>query len=303
MGNIFDGQWKNNEIITLYSTGSSANDESNAARIKAGEYYIKINSYYYSDKDYFFTVNFIEESGQFEKEENDNIDTANNINVNSNYAGNLQTENDVDYYKFSVNEKGKINFLFEHEKIDSTDRLWEVYLLDGINDNIVLALYSTGSQASLRSNYARIPSGDYYLKIKSYYYSNKDYNFIINFENESELYESEWNNDFSSANNITLGSKYYGNIQTDKDIDYYCFTVSGQRDITVRFEHDIIDSEDRYWDVYVINGVDDENIIEMKVKGRESVVSATAKNIQPGTYYVRISPYYFNNADYKFFIE
>lgn len=294
---------KNDGLIKLYSIGASTNDESNAARIRAGEYYIKVNSYYYSDKDYFFTVNFIEESDQFEKEENNTIDMANSINVNANYTGNLQTDNDVDYYRFSVNEKGKINFSFEHEKIDNRDRFWEIYLLDGINDNTILTLYSRGSEASLQSDYARIPSGDYYLKIKSYYYSNRDYNFIVNFESESEQYESEWNNDFSSANNIVLGSKYYGNMQTDNDIDYYCFTVSEQRNITVWFEHNIIDSTDRYWEIYVIDGVDDKNVLQMNVRGNESAISATAENVQPGTYYVKIKPYYFNNVDYTFFIE
>lgn len=294
---------KNNEVIRLYSIGSSTNDESDAARIRAGEYYVKINSYYYSDKDYFFTVNFLEESEEFEKEENNTIDTATAINVNDNYTGNLQTDNDIDYFKFSVNEKGKINFSFEHEKIDNRDRFWEVYLLDGISDNTILTLYSRGTEASLQSDYARIPPGDYYLKIKSYYYSNRDYNFSVNYESESEQYESEWNNGFSSANNIVLGSKCFGNMQTDKDIDYYRFTVSEQRNITVWFEHNIVDSTDRYWEIYVVNGVNDENVLQMNVRGNESTISATAENVQPGTYYLKIKPYYFNNVDYAFYIE
>lgn len=192
---------------------------------------------------------------------------------------------------------------FEHEKIDNRDRFWEVYLLDGVNDHTVLTLYSRGSEASLQSDYARIPPGEYFLKIKSYYYSNKDYIFTLNFEGESEQYESEWNNDFSSANKIVLGSKYYGNIQTDKDIDYYCFTVSEQKRITVSFEHNIIDSSDRYWEIYVIDGLDDKNVLQMNVKGNESTITATAESIQPGNYYVKIKPYYFNNMDYAFCVR
>ena len=292
-----------NEIIQFNSVGGTTNGESNAARITAGEYYVRINSYYYSDKDYMFKVNFSEESDSYEKEVNDQIDTANNINANANYVGNMQNDRDVDYYKFSTENKGKINILFEHEKIDSGDRLWEVYLLDGVSDNTIITLFLSGREAILQSDCARIPPGDYYLKINSYYYSNKDYNFAVNFESESEQYESENNNEFGLANDIIIGKKYIGNIQTDKDVDYYCFTITETRNISVWFEHNMIDSNNRYWEVYVIDGVDDKNVLQMNVKGTESSISATAENVEPGMYYIKVNSYYFNNTDYTILVE
>ncbi|MGN9020215.1 pre-peptidase C-terminal domain-containing protein [Lachnospiraceae bacterium HCP1S3_C3] len=292
-----------NEIIQFNSVGGTTNGESDVARIPAGEYYVRVNSYYYSDKDYMFKVNFSEESDLYEKEPNDQIDIANNININTNYSGNLQSDRDVDYYKFSIENKGKINISFEHEKIDSGDRLWEVYLLDGVSDNTIITLFSSGREAILQSDCARIPPGDYYLKINSYDYSNKDYNFTVNFESESEQYESENNNEFSLANDLTMGKKYIGNIQTDNDVDYYCFTVTETRNISVRFEHDMIDANNLYWEVYVINGVDDKNVLQMNIKGTESSISATAENIEPGMYYIKVNSYDFNNTDYTILVE
>ena len=292
-----------NEIIQFNSIGGITNGESDVARVPAGEYYVKINSYYYSDKDYIFKVNFSEESDLYEKEANDKIDLANNINTNTNYVGNMQNGKDVDYYKFSTENKGKINISFEHEKIDNGDRLWEVYLLDGVSDNTIITLFSSGREAILQSDYARIPPGDYYLKIKPYYYSNKDYRFTVNFESESEQYESENNNELSLANDLIMGKKYIGNIQTDTDVDYYCFTITETRNINVQFEHDMIDSDNQYWEVYVISDVDDKNILHMNVKGTESSISATAENIEPGIYYIKVKSYYFNNIDYTILVE
>lgn len=295
---LIDGK-TDNEIIKYFSVGGTTKGESDAARIAAGEYYIKINPYYYySDKYYTFKINFSEESDSYEKESNDKIDIANNININANYVGNLQTDKDVDYFKLSVKNKGKINISFQHEKLDNSYTLWEIYLLDGINDNNIITLFSKGSEAILQSDYARIPAGEYYIKIKSYYYSNKDYNFKINFESESNQFESEKNNEFGLANNIEIGKKYTGNMQTDEDIDYYCFTITETKNITLCFEHNIIDSDYQYWEVYVIDGIDDKNIMHTNVKGTESSVSLMTENIAPGNYYIKIKPYNFNNTDY-----
>lgn len=298
---LFDNSDSN--ITALYSNGASTKEESDVVRITAGEYYIKVNRYNYSNENYTFTVNFVEESEQFEKESNNEINTANNISVNYNYQGNIQSDGDVDYYKFSVSEKGKVNFIFEHEKIDSSDRFWKIDLLDGVNDDTILTLYSRGSEASLQSDFARIPPGDYYLRIKNYCYSNKDYNFTVNFVGEAEQYETEGNNDIGSANTILVGAKYCGNIHSGEDIDYYSFTITEPRNIIVWFEHSIIDSYDTYWRVQLIDGVNDDDLLRMKVRGNEGVVFATAENVMPGTYYLKVTPSNYNNMDYWILVQ
>lgn len=298
---LIDGQ-TDKEIIRYDSVGGVAKDESNKARISAGEYYIKINSYYHSDKYYSFKVNFYEESDSYEKETNDQLETANNIDVNEFFIGNLQTEEDVDYFKINIKNKGKINISFEHEKIDSGNRLWEVYLLDGINDSIIISLFSTGREAVLDSDFARIPPGEYYIKIKSYYYSNDDYKLKINFENEFNSYESENNNEFSSANEIAVGQEYTGNIQTKNDVDYYCFTVTETQDITLLFNHWILESNDCYWEIYLVDGNNDNNITSLRVNGSSCSASSLVESISPGEYYIKVKSYYFNNTDYTILV-
>lgn len=294
---LIDGQ-TDKEIIRHDSVGGVAKDESYKARISAGEYYIKINSYNHSDKNYSFKVNFYEESDSYEKETNDQLETANKINVNEYFIGNLQTDKDVDYFKINIKNKGKINFSFEHEKIDSGNRLWEVYLLDGINDSIIISLFSTGREAALDSDFARIPPGEYYIKIKSYHYSNDDYKLKINFENEFNSYESENNNAFSSANAIAIGQEYTGNIQTENDVDYYCFTVTQTQDLTLLFSHWLLESNNCYWEIYLVDGNNDNNITNLRVNGSSGSASSLVENISPGEYYIKVKSYHFNNTDY-----
>ncbi len=294
---LIDGQ-TDKEIIRHDSVGGVAKDESYRARISAGEYYIKINSYYHSDKNYSFKVNFYEESDSYEKETNDQIEVANKINVNEYFIGNLQTDKDVDYFKINIKNKGKINFSFEHEKIDSGNRLWEVYLLDGINDSIIISLFSTGREAALDSDFARIPPGEYYIKIKPYHYSNDDYKLKINFENEFNSYESENNNAFSSANAIEIGQEYTGNIQNENDVDYYCFTVTQTQDLTLLFSHWLLESNNCYWEIYLVDGNNDNNITSLRVNGSSGSASSLVENISPGEYYIKVKSYHFNNTDY-----
>lgn len=51
-----------------------------------------------------------------EKENNDDINTANDIETNVRYTGRLQEEGDVDYYKIQLEKKGKIVLRFKHAK-------------------------------------------------------------------------------------------------------------------------------------------------------------------------------------------
>lgn len=299
---LFDNSDSN--ITAFCSGGASTKEESDVVRITAGEYYIKVSRWhYYSNENYSFTVNFSEESELFEKESNNEISTANKININTNYQGNIQSNEDVDYYKFSVSEKGKVNFFFEHEKIDSSDWNWQLDLLDGVKDDTILTLYSRGSEASLKSDFARIPPGDYYLRIQKRYYSNKDYKFTVNFVGEAEQYETEGNNDIGSANSILAGAKYCGNSQSVGDVDYYSFTINEPRNIIVWFEHSIVDSSYRNWMVQLIDGVSDGNLLRMDVRGDEGVVFATAENVMPGTYYLKVTPSNYNNMDYWILVQ
>ena len=75
------------------------------------------------------------------------------------------------------------------------------------------------------------------------------------------------------------------------------------RDIIVWFEHSIVDSSYRNWMVQLIDGVSDGNLLWMDVRGDEGVVFATAENVMPGKYYLKVTPFNNNNMDYWILVQ
>ena len=288
-----------NCILEMFSNGGNSSEISNKVRIGPGDYYLKITSSYYSNKDYNFTLNFNSEDDTFEEENNSELSLANPIDTNKYYIGNLQDEDDVDYYTFTTTQKGKVNISFEHEKIDGGDIYWEIYLLDDISDSNILKFTSSGSEAKLLSDSVRIPAGKYYIKINDYYYENRDYQFKINFSAEDNMCETEPNNEISAANNIYSSNKYIGNIQTEEDVDYYKFEITQSRIVNIIFEHQKFEPDDNTWTITVMSGNSDDIIINENVSGNNVTTNLSLGYLPIGTYYIKISKYYYNNMDYS----
>ncbi len=238
-----------------------------------------------------------------ELEFNDTIEESNIIETNKQYQGQLSSDKDVDYYKFRVETSGKINIMFEHEKIDSSDRLWEICLLDGNSDEEIIQFYSIGGTTKGESDTARISAGEYYIKVGSYNYSDKDYLFTVNFFEESDIYEKENNNEIDSANTITVGTNYTGNMETDKDVDYYKFSVKNKGKINITFKHEKMDEGKQLWKVYLLDGVNDDTIISFSSSGKEAVLQSDSARIPAGDYYLKINSFYYSNKDYSFTVN
>lgn len=299
---LLDGE-ENETIIDCESNGATAKKDSDAARVLGGTYYIRIEPGFYDETEYSFTVNYEQESDEYEKEKNDAISAANAALVNKEYIGNIQCNTDVDYYKLTVGEKGKVGILFKHTKMDTENELWRISLIDGVEDNTILNFSSPGTEAEKLSDAARIPPGEYYLKIEPRFYSNADYSFTVNYQEEDDTYESEQNNSFSSANGIALGQAYIGNAQNNIDEDYYKFDISQATNITVSFAFEAQEPDHTYWKLSLIEEADKGPIEQWSVSGKESSFVETIELMEPGTYYIKVTPSYFLNSDYTILVN
>lgn len=119
-------------------------------------------------------------SDLYEKEDNDSFDTANVIDTNIAYKGEVSSS-DSDYYKFSLPQAGSF-----YIDLSDLDDKYNAYHSD--NDEDVdydyyyhVSLYSedeylntkeiysfsshSGSNNSVNSNKIRLPKGNYYIKI------------------------------------------------------------------------------------------------------------------------------------------
>ena len=168
-------------LLEFDSTGENANITSYNVRLPAGNYYIKINDYYWSDLDYTFCVYSKNEGIETENENNDDYGMATPITLDSSIIGNLQSENDVDFYKFKLKVKNSVKVTFIHNQIDNNNIFWRFELYsekssDTIIDNKNNATIEVnGNSSKISSVWNHLPAGTYYLKIFNYYYNNDDY--------------------------------------------------------------------------------------------------------------------------------
>lgn len=305
-----DTFWKvslldNSEEMVLKEdiVGGVVQSESNKARISSGDYYLKVEKYYYSDLEYTIKVNFTEEDDSFENEPNDEIASANPIELNSKMTGNIQHEDDTDYYKFTLTELGSVHISFEHAKIDSNDSFWRISLLSETSADPIIESSVRGSESISQLSKARLPIGTYYIKVNKYQFSNIDYHINLNYQKEGNSYEVEPNNDILNANKIEVNKKIIGNIQREDDVDYFTFTVNQNGTLSIEFNHPKIDLDDTHWTVYLLDNTDTAKI-EQKIIG--SMVKTTSDRIRvsAGTYYVKIDKRFkYSNLDYNFTVK
>ncbi|MCI6401066.1 MAG: PPC domain-containing protein [Candidatus Fimivicinus sp.] len=305
-----DTFWKvslldNSEEMVLEEdiVGGVVQSESNKARISSGDYYLKVEKYYYSDLEYTIKVNFTEEDDSFENEPNDEIASANPIELNSKMTGNIQHEDDTDYYKFTLTELGSVHISFEHAKIDSNDSFWRISLLSETSADPIIESSVRGSESISQLSKARLPIGTYYIKVNKYQFSNIDYHINLNYQKEGNSYEVEPNNDILNANKIEVNKKIIGNIQREDDVDYFTFTVNQNGTLSIEFNHPKIDSDDTHWRIYLLDNTDTAKI-EQAIIGSMVKTASDRIRVSAGTYYVKIDKRFnYSNLDYNFTVK
>ncbi len=187
---------------------------------------------------------YFESEGEFEEEEseiyeddvtyiaenewNDNKGDANVFDLGEMINGTIDTQDDVDYYKFVLDETGEVLLDFT-SYMDSytialymnSDRIWESE-----------KQLEDGSDSRKDSYKFDLEVGTYYIRI-----SGNDaignYKIVSDFNN-SGANEIEANSSMEYANSITIGDTIRGMISMTDEYDYYKFEVSSYQ--LFRFE-------------------------------------------------------------------
>lgn len=237
-----------------------------------------------------------------EVEPNNEIRSANDIDVNVKYSGNLKNEDDEDYYRIYLKEKGKIILKLTHPKLDDDGAFWKASLLSQGDDPIV-ELTSSGKNVETLSSPARVASGVYYIKVEKYYYSDEKYTISAIFESEDDSYEDEPNDDLSSeAMSISLDKKYTGNLTTRDDVDYYKFSLSEKRKVWIDFSHQKTSTNNTLWVVSLL-GDSEGSIIEFDSTGENANLTSNRVRLPAGNYYIKVKAYSWSDIDYSFCVN
>lgn len=290
----------------LDSNGQAAETTSPNMRLNSGTYYIKVTGDNYSSEKYSFTISFEEENDSYETEPNDNLSTqATSINTGKKYTGNIDSEDDIDYYRFTITEKSKVWIDFSHTKISESGTLWKISLFNDYNGSLI-EMDSTGETARLSSDRLRLPVGNYYIKISGYHWSDFDYTFCVNSQTEGSEAESEPDDDHVTATPISFNSPVTGNLQSENDIDFYRFDLGSSTNIKISFNHSRFDDNGTFWKFELhstnedeaLKNSEDENTISISGNSADNV-SSVWYSIPAGTYYIKVFANHYNNSDYK----
>lgn len=160
-------------------------------RIPSGTYYLKIqgpnylnnhygNGSYIEDEDYKFKINFTPETADAcEQEYNNEMTSANLIKTNQSYSGSIEDKDDVDYFKFTLDEKAKVK-IKSTIKRQSEDGLYNIGLYRS-NGTGKIAEFTTNTNPVSYTTEKELVAGDYYVIVKagSTTNSEQDYKFEV----------------------------------------------------------------------------------------------------------------------------
>ena len=329
--NLFDANeyWtitllnQNAEFITDYSVkGNKTEDNTYKIGLAAGTYYIRIRggNWYYDYSKRFNSINYnltikYTQSSYWEKENNKDYSTANSIALNKKYGASLIEDYDIDYYKITLPSAGYINFNFKRENLFDANEYWTITLLNQ-NAEFITDYSVKGNETEDTTYKIGLSAGTYYIMVRGgnwyYDYSKRhsavDYNLTVMYE-KSTYFERENNEEYSTANNISLNQTYTASLCEDYDIDYYKFTVSERMNLTVKFKSSAKNDTSEYYTLALFDSATNE-LLYTSIYG-DKVTTTEKIALNKGTYFIRIRAgnwYYdygkkHSSADYSFSVS
>lgn len=168
------------------------------------------------------------EEAMFPAETNTNFSNAREITFGSSVAGTISASDRMRYYKFSLEEAGRLDLGFEKNRHSTLD----IKIYDALQTEIFSSGYDLGKEFSLNAIY--LTGGDYYMSLACH--SDTTFSFVANFDSvgESFLETQDENNDMASnASVISLKKRYKGVLAQNDDIDYFKFKVPSTGKITI----------------------------------------------------------------------
>lgn len=173
-------------LTEIYSNGLTAKQNSDCVRLPAGNYYVRISSNSWSAIDYSIKVVAEEEKIETENEENDDFGLATTISLGKTIVGNIQSDNDVDFYRFVLKKRTNVKITFTHNPIDNYYTFWVVTLYSeesggGLtSDNGGANICITGDSSKNNSEtWSLLPAGMYYIRVTDSSYNNDDYKLKV----------------------------------------------------------------------------------------------------------------------------
>ncbi|MBQ9067855.1 MAG: hypothetical protein IJ131_02180, partial [Eggerthellaceae bacterium] len=298
---VIVGTTQANAAATLATTG-----------LKAGWYYIKVETYHFTGKTYKISANFTA-SNAWETEFNDSMSTATPISLNKQYAGTLMERGDDDWYKVTLPSAGALSVSFESTHYvtgsDYQRHCYDVYLYNDQDEEIWERGFFVGTtKADAAATLATVglPKGTYFIKV-DYYNNWTDKKYLINAKfTASNVWETEFNDSMSTADALASNTTYSATLRERSDKDWYKVTLTKNGPLDIVFEPTYYTTGSDYnRTFYTVGLYDDQNnnkwekrvlVGTTKGSGKTTLTSGT---LAKGTYYIEVEDYNWTDKTYK----
>ncbi len=285
----------------LYSVNSLFTDENNtgsAIGLKKGNYFVLVRNRVYTDITYTLSISRTSDRS-YEKEKNDTMASANAISLNTTVIGSVSSQTstlDKDWFSFNIEKTGCVMIELAHKPFDDDKDGWNYELYDSKGE-ILFSGISKWTDDVVSSPEIGLGGGTYYIKIDSedLYHNDSEYYLSVNF-NESDDWESEYNNTFGRADMLQSSIPVYGFLAEcgiDYDFDYFTFTLNDTADISVIFSHEALSYSRNIFTFTLYDEsqtavADSNGNTNIKVYADKESTEAVYKQLSPGKYYIKV---------------
>lgn len=254
--------------------------------LPAGIYYLTVKANSRELLPYRFTA-IMKPDTFVEKERNDTAITATPIHLNTAYAGQLLTKNDVDYYTFTLEEDSAVNVRMTTKGIDIKSNCFQFAVLNRSGSAVLADITVPGNVLLSETDRLYLAKGKYLLRMqKSSSHTTAEYQLTV-FAEPAIHTEVEYNNTMETASPLSLNQDFQGSFGIERDIDYYVFTLREHAVIQPRFTFNPLDNNSKAYELTVLNTMK-VPLIKETFKGKETSKVVAPLALSAGTYYIKL---------------
>lgn len=247
-----------------------------------------------------------------EKEANNEFKTATAFGFATQIKGVLGTSTDIDYYSFTSDADGLATVTLAHHEIVGSDAdaaYFEITVYDSA-ENQMAVFRSTGAEKETVSpSFAISAKATYFIKVEmaSIHSSTLEYSVTASFD-KGALTEKEPNDLAATSTTLQLSTSgsaklYYGNISSDKDVDFYRVTPTKNGVIYLYIYNGNTAADFKatlYTHYETVDGVlIEEPITSVSINSNEEYAKSVAIGVHGKEYMLKVEALNGKTGDYK----
>lgn len=147
------------------------------------------------------------------------------ISIGRTYSGSITDSNSEDFYRFEINSSGRVKLL---AKAGMYEIYYYIYDSKGNRVWYTDPEWNSATKLITTNEYIDLTKGTYYFLVEKRGSYTGDYSFELTFNSANESFiETGFGSDnkLVTANNISINTKYNGQIAVNDVIDVYKFTL------------------------------------------------------------------------------